>query len=498
MKQRFSFSRFFLLIFTCITPALLGHNRVLQTTLSPAEQQLLESSHPFNETVALMYGPQARYYKKPSKEETKERMEEACRALSRLDPHSVFLGSKECEELFTKISGHFYGVGALMPGDKDPEDEVVPVIELVPNGPAEKAGLKAGDKIIQIDDHVVKGMKLEEVMSHLKGEKGTKVTLKIMRANHTDPLEFVVIRDVINDEISAMFYIQEHDIYYLLLSVFSEKSIKHVQAVLEEAYKKESHGIIIDLRNNTGGLFEAALDIAGLFLPKGSLVATTKNRDNKVIESWKTTRKPLPRKEGVPIFFIVNNYTASSAEILSGTLKLYSEKLKPKDNLQVFVVGTETFGKGSVQEVIPLSGECALKMTTSLYYLPYDTCVQGKGITPDIVIEQYTPPSETARWMTHHFGREVVLKRTIKPHGADDNASPKKSKKEKDDDIPWKEKRKELLAQDYVLQNTVTLIDLLNAGKKANPKMITHKDQLAFLKNTYAIGQKLSLKEVKE
>jgi len=162
------------------------------------------------------------------------------------------------------------------------------------------------------------------------------------------------------------------------------------------------------------------------------------------------------------------------------------------------VVGTETFGKGSVQEVIPLSGECALKMTTSLYYLPYDTCVQGKGITPDIVIEQYTPPSETARWMTHHFGREVVLKRTIKPHGADDNASPKKSKKEKDDDIPWKEKRKELLAQDYVLQNTVTLIDLLNAGKKANPKMITHKYQLAFLKNTYAIGQKLSLKEVKE
>jgi len=485
--------------FSLLCTSVFGRNPILQTTLSPAEQQLLESSQPFNETVALMYGPQGRYYKKPTKEETKERMEEACRALSRLDPHSVFLGSKECEELFSKMTGSFYGIGALMPGDKDPEEEFVPIIELIPDGPAEKAGVKAGDKIIQVDEHVVKGMKLEEVMSHLKGDKGTTVVVKVMRLNHADPLDFSIVRDVINDEISATFYIKEHDIYYLLLSVFSEKSLKHVQDVLEKAYKHGSRGIIIDLRNNTGGLFEAALDIAGLFLPKGSLVATTKNRDNKVIESWKTTRKPLPRKEGVPIFFIVNNYTASSAEILSGALKVYSEKSKPKDNLNVFVVGTETFGKGSVQEVIPLSGDCALKMTTSLYYLPFDTCVQGEGINPDILIEQYTPPSETARWMHHHFGREVVLKKSIKPHGADaKKADDAKKAKKKEEDLPWKEKRKELLAQDFVLQSTVTLIDLLDVGKKANPKMLSHKDQLAFLKSTYSVGQKLELKEVKD
>ena len=472
------------------------NGRVIQSNLSPAEQQLVELSQTLNEVFSLMYGSNAHYYKKLTAKEIKEGMEKAFQALANQDPHSSFLGSDECKSLTEKMSGQFFGIGILLPGDKDPEEEFVPVIELVPNGPAEKAGLKGGDKIIQINEAVVKGMKLDEVMINLKGEKHTKVIIKVMRTNHAEPLEFTVIRDIIKDEISASFYIEQHDIYYFLLSVFSEKSIKHVQALLEDAHKKECKGIIIDLRNNTGGLFDAALDIAGLFLPKGSVVATTKNRDNKVIESWKTTRKPLPRKEGMPIFFLVNNYTASSAEILSGSLQLYAQKSKPKDNLHVFIVGTETFGKGSVQEVIPLSGECALKMTTSLYYLPFDTCVQGKGITPDFVIENYTPPSDTARWMRDQFGRESVLKKHIKPHGSIDDKKSKKSKKE--EELPWKEKRKDLLAQDFALQNTVTLIDLLNVGKKANPKMILHSEQLSFLKSNYMIGQKLMLKELKD
>ncbi len=485
--------------FYVLTPLLLltffVNSRVVQSNLSPTEQQLVELSQTLNEVFSLMYGPNAHYYKKLTSKEIKEGMEEAFQALAHRDPHSGFLGFDECTSLTGKMRSEFCGAGVMVPGDKDPEEEFVPIIELVPNGPAEQAGLKAGDKMIQIDEFIVKGMKLDEVMSRLKGEKHTKVTIKIMRTNHADPLEYVVTRDTIKDEISASFYIEQHNIYYLLLSIFSEKSITHVQALLEDAYKKECKGIIIDLRNNTGGLFESALDIAGLFLPKGSVVTTTKNRDNKVIETWKTTRKPLARKEGMPIFFLVNNYTASSAEILSGSLQLYAQKSKPKDNLSVFIVGTETFGKGSVQEVIPLSGECALKMTTSLYYLPFDTCVQGKGITPDFVIENYTPPSETARWMRDQFGRESVLKKHIKPHGATDDKKAKKAKKE--EDLPWKEKRKELLAQDFVLQNTVTLLDLLNVGKKANPKMLSHSDQLSFLKSTYMIGQKLTLKELK-
>lgn len=484
----------FLISFLTLTTPLFAV--VMQTDLTELQQQILESSAPLNDIFSLMYGP-GHYYKQLTKEEIRDRLEDACQALAHCDPHSSFLSKKECEALSARMTGQFCGIGVVVPGDKEQEDEMVPVIELVLGGPAEKAGLKSGDKIIEINETLVKGLKIDEVTSLLKGEKGTEAQLKVMRANHADPLTLTITRDVIKDEISLAFYLQDHDIYYLLLSIFSEKSTQHVQEILEAAYKKGSKGIIIDLRNNTGGLFDTALDIAGLFLPKGSLVATTKNRDNKVIESWKTKRKPLPRKEGVSIFFIVNNYTASAAEILAGSLQLYAQKAKPKENLNVFVIGTETFGKGSVQEVIPLSGDCALKMTTSLYYLPFDTCVQGKGITPDFLIELYTPPSETMKWMQAQFGRESVLKKHIKPHEAQKDEAKATKAKKKDKEESWKVKRQEMLAHDYMLQNTVNLIDLLKVAKEAFPKIKTHQEELSFLQANYATGKKLALIEVK-
>ncbi len=474
------------------------HGKIIQTTLNQTDQQLVESLQTLNDTLSLMYGPQNRYYRKLVPEQIKEAVAQACQALAHLDPHSMFLSQEECKMLTEKMSSEFCGIGVILPGDKEADEEFVSIIETVPDGPSEKTGIKAGDKIVQIDEHIVKGLKIDEVMIKLRGEKNSKVTLKIIRPNHADPLEFMVTRDTIKDEISLAYYIEQHDIYYLLLSIFSEKSCEQVEKIMDVSYKKDCKGIIIDLRNNTGGLFDAAIDIAGLFLPKGSVVVTTKNNENKVIESWKTNRKPLPRKEGVPIFFIVNNYTASSSEILVGSLRIYAEKLKDKEHLNVFVVGIDTFGKGSVQEVIPLNGECALKMTTSLYYLPFDTCVQGKGIIPDFLIEPYSPPSDIAKWMQSQFGRESVLKRHIKPHEAQE-ADKKETKKttEKDKSVPWKQKRQELLAQDFVLQNTVNLIDLLTIGKKANPKMISFTEQLKFLKDNYVTGQKLSLTEFK-
>lgn len=472
-------------------------SKVLQSTLSESEKQLLESSQPLNDIFSLMYGPKSHYYKKLTPQEIKEGMEEACQALSHRDPHSIYLTASECKLLSEKMVSHFCGVGVVVPGALEEESEYIPIIELVPNGPADKSGIKSGDKIVQIDDFIVKGMKLEEAMSKLKGEKGSNVTLKIIRANTADPLDITITRDIIKDEIALSFYIEKYNIYYLLLSIFSEKAPDQVKNVLETAYKKGSKAIIIDLRNNTGGLFDAAIDIAGLFLPKGSLVATTRDRNNKIIESWKTSENPIARKKGISIFFIVNNYTASSAEILTGSLHIYSQKLKPKDDLHVFVVGTETFGKGSVQEVIPLNGNSALKMTTALYYLPYDTCVQGKGITPDFIIESYTPPSDTTKWMQSQFGRDSVLKKHIKPHEPKSESSKNKKNTAQPKEIPWKEKRQDLLAQDFILQNTINLINLLELGKKAFPEMISHKEQVDFLHNNYVIGEKLSLTETK-
>ncbi len=485
------------LLFMLLCSSSIMQSKVIQSTLSAYEQELIESLQPLNDIFALMYGPQSKYYKKLTLEEIKEGMEEACQALSHRDPHSTYLKASECKQLSEKMTGHFCGVGIVLPGALEEEPEYVPVIELVPNGPAEKSGIKPGDKIVQIDDATIKGMKLDEIMSKLKGEKGSKVSLKVMRQNNTDPLDFTVTRDIIKDEISLSFYIDKHDIYYLLLSIFSEKSVDQVKSILETAYKKKSKAIIIDLRNNTGGLFDAAIDIAGLFLPKGSLVVTTRDRNNKIIESWKTSHKPLARKEGFSIFFIVNNYTASSAEILAGSLRIYSEKSKPKDDLNVFIVGTETFGKGSVQEVIPLSKESALKMTTALYYLPYDTCVQGKGIAPDFVIEAYSPPNDIAKWMQSQFGRDSVLKKHIKPHEHKNDKKKNKKETAQEKESSWKQKRQDVLAEDFTLQNTINLIDLLEIAKKADPQLLQHQQQLNFLQKHYVIGQKLSLTELK-
>ncbi|MFT6765255.1 MAG: carboxyl-terminal processing protease [Alteromonas naphthalenivorans] len=467
-------------------------NTIIKSTLNEVEQEIVKMSQTFSEVVNLIY---YKYYKNLDPKELQKAFVDSFNSFAKRDPHSSVLGPEDMKNLQQKMSGEFSGIGVVLPGDlKDEDDEFLPFIEIVPGGPSDKAGIRAGDKLMQINDEVIKGMKIDQIMNKLKGEKHSKVNLKVMREKYPEPLDFEVKRDIIKDEISLSFYLPDQNIYYLLLSIFSEKSANHVADTLKEAHKKKCKGIIIDLRNNTGGLFDSALEIAGLFLPKNTLVAVTKNREHKVTESWKTSREPLPLAKGMPIFFIVNNYTASAAEIMAGTLKIYSEKEK---DLHVFVVGTQTFGKGSVQEVIPLSNDCALRLTTALYYLPFDTCIQGKGVTPDFVIEPRLPLSDTHKWMTDTYGREKALKGSIKPHD-DKEEKKEEKKKKKDDKTPWKEQRQEMLANDYMVQNTVSLIDMLNAGTKAHPSMASRQAQKAFLNENYVVDRKLNLQEIKE
>ena len=481
--------KFFLLAtLICIQP--LQSISVLKSTLNATEQEIIKMSQTLSEVVNLVHH---KYYTNLDGDAVKKAFSDALNGYAKRDPHSSFLSAEDMKGLQQKMSGEFSGIGVVLPGDlKDEDDEFLPFIEIVPGGPSDKAGIRAGDKLMQIDDDVIKGMKIDQIMNKLKGEKHSKVKLKIMRDKYPEPMDFTVTRDIIKDEISLSFYLPDQNVYYLLLSIFSEKSAKHVADTLKKAHEKKCKGIIIDLRNNTGGLFDSALEIAGLFLPKDTLVAVTKNRHHKITESWKTSREPLPIAKGMPIFFIVNNYTASAAEIMAGTLKVYSEKEK---DLHVFVVGTQTFGKGSVQEVIPLSNDCALRLTTALYYLPFDTCIQGKGVTPDFIIEPRLPLSETHKWMTDTYGREKALKGSIKPHG--EKEEKKEKKKKKDDKTPWKEQRKEMLANDYMVQNTVSLIDMLNAGKKAYPNMTSRQAQKAFLTENYVVDRKLNLQEIK-
>lgn len=435
---------------------------------------------------------EARYF---SELNAKEVMMNGIKGLvDNLDPHTSVLDTSDAEKLAHQMGGEFSGIGGVFPIDNKKDEESIPLIELVHGGPADKAGLRPGDKLIQINDELIRGMDIDEIMSKLKGPKGTEVKVKIMRENQTEPLNFTIVRDIIKDETALMYYFPEYKVHYLLLSIFSEKSAENVKSFMEKALKEKSRAVIIDLRNNTGGLFDSAIEIASYFLPKNTEVVCIKDRHDKVTGTWKTKIAPLKIPQGFPIFFIVNNYTASAAEILAGTLQVQAQK---NNNPFVFVVGTETFGKGSVQEVIPISNDCALKLTTALYYLPYNTCIQGKGVIPDFNLEYRTPPTETMRWMTTNYGKESGLKGHIK---ADKNAEKKEREalQKKDAEKPWKEKRKEILSNDYFVQNTLNLIGLLLMGSSCNLDLLKKRETaLNFLKAHYIIDTKITVEEIK-
>jgi len=441
--------------------------------------------HTLGEVINIF---ESRYYGKIDPEEA---MSEAIKGYASQDPHTMFLDAKSCKDLQEKMMGEFFGIGIVLPGDKKKDEEFFPVIETVPGGPSDKAGMKPGDKVIQIDDDLVKGLEIDEIMSRLKGEKNTEVTLTVLREKYPESLKIIVTRDIVKDEMALAYYFPEHQVHYLLLAIFSEKSAINVEKIIQMAIKNNSKGIILDLRNNTGGLFDSAIDIAGLFLPKGTPVVSIKERDGKVAGQWKTTRSPLSIPKEMPIFILVNNYTASASEILAGTLQVYAEK---KNMLQVFVVGDETFGKGSVQEVIPVSNESAIKLTTGLYFLPFDTSIQGKGVTPDFKLEYRSPPTETMKWMTTSYGKESALKGSIKPKDHDYSKTDDTKEKEKS----WKEKRREILSQDYFIQNSINLIGLYHTGQAAFPKKLSSRtNALKFLKENYAIDTKIEAEEIK-
>lgn len=419
-----------------------------------------------------------------------EAMSKAFEAYVQLDPHSSFLTQKECRSLQEKMSEEMFGIGVVLPGEKVRDDDHFVIVEVQPDSPAERANLKQGDKIIQIDTMPVKGLDIDEIMNLIKGEKDTPVELKLIRAPQQDPITITVVRGLVKKEMAATYYFPNHNIYYLLLTIFSEKSTATVERILKQAMDEKSKGLIIDLRNNTGGLLDSALEILSLFLPKGSPIASIKNRDKKVMGSWKATGKPLHGVTTFPIIILVNNYTASASEILAGVLQEYR---KQKNLFSVFIVGDETFGKGSIQEIIPLNNECALKLTTGLYYLAFDKEIQGKGVEPDFLIEQKIPLSETAKWVTSTYGKESSLKDSIKPHNPAETAKSKKN----DKDLPWRERKKLIISQDYYIQNAINLLNLyhLEAQHKKDFKHNPTK-ALEFLKNMYVIDARIECLDV--
>jgi carboxyl-terminal processing protease len=284
------------------------------------------------------------------------------------DPYSSYLPADERKRLDEELSGQFDGIGAIL-SEKDRRTEIV---ELIPGSPAEKAGLKANDLILAVDDQPTEGLVLDEVVSKIRGPKDTTVTLLIERSGTDDPIVFKITRAKI--QVKSVKSEMKGQVGYIDVSQFGDDTVEGVTEAVKSLKDKKAKAIILDLRNNPGGYLNSVPPIAGLFLPP-SVIVKEKYKSGKT-DSLRSTSVPI--LPDTPLFILVNDSSASASEILAGALQDYD---------RATLIGEKTYGKGSVQDIIPLYGSAALRLTIAEWLTPKDRAINKMGIEPDVVIE---------------------------------------------------------------------------------------------------------------
>ena len=297
-----------------------------------------------------------------------------------LDPFSAFFTPDEFKEFRTETQGEFGGLGIEI----TMENHKLIIVAPIEDTPAWKAGLKPGDIILEIDGKPVEKMSLIQAVKLMRGKPGTKVTLTIWRKGLEKPFKVSIVRDIIKIKSVKTKVLDNGNIGYIRLTQFQENSAADFRKALEKF--KDKKGIIIDLRNNPGGLLTTAVDIADMLLPKGKLIVYTKGRISSSREKFYSESNPVIPKD-IPVVVLVNKGSASASEILTGALR---------DNNRALAVGETTFGKASVQTLIPLPNGAGAKITTAYYYTPSGKLIMYKGITPDIVVH-VSPEEEMKR-----------------------------------------------------------------------------------------------------
>ena len=303
--------------------------------------------------------------------ENKEIVESAINGiLSSLDPHSSFLNAKNLEDMKIQTKGVFGGLGI----EVTMENGFVKVISPIDDTPAYKAGIKAGDYITHLNKKSVIGLTLDQAVGKMRGPVGSKLKVTIGRAN-VEPFDITIKRDVI--KITSVRSRIEKDVGYVRITTFSEQTNKSTKEAIKKLKKnKNLKGFVLDLRNNPGGLLEQAVYVSDLFLEKGEIVST-RGRDSENPETYKA--KPGDVINGLPLVVLINGGSASASEIVAGALQ---------DHKRAIILGTQSFGKGSVQTIIPVNPYGALRMTTARYFTPSGRSIQKKGISPDIVVDE--------------------------------------------------------------------------------------------------------------
>ncbi|MEO0328060.1 MAG: S41 family peptidase [Pseudomonadota bacterium] len=318
----------------------------------------------------------ASYVTEPTEEELIENAINGM--LTSLDPHSSYLNAKDFTDMRVQTRGEFGGLGI----EVTMEDEFVKVVSPIEDTPAAKAGVLAGDLITKIDGENVRGINLQQAVEKMRGEVNTPIVLTIAREGADKPMDITIIRDVIRIR-SVRYRIEEDSIGILDINTFNEQTFdgleNGIKKIREQLSDEDIKGFIVDLRLNPGGLLDQAISVSDSFLDRGLIVST---RGRNPDESRRHSARPGDLTGGKPVIVLINGGSASASEIVAGALQ---------DHKRATIVGTRSFGKGSVQTIIPLGSNGALRLTTALYYTPADRSIQGKGIEPDIKVDQPLP-----------------------------------------------------------------------------------------------------------
>lgn len=362
--------------------------------------------------------------------------------LSSLDPHSSFMPPETYKELKIDTKGAFGGLGIEI----SIRDGVLTVISPIEDTPAFKAGIKAGDQILRIDEKWTKDLNINDAVKRMRGQKGAKVTLTIMREGFDRPKEFSLIRDIIQVK-SVRSRMLENGYGYIRIAQFQEKTdedLGKALKALQDGGKKPFSGLVLDLRNDPGGLLDQAVRVADHFIEEG-LIVYTEGREKEQQMRFSATKGG--KEPNYPIVVLINGGSASASEIVAGALQ---------DHKRAIIMGVQSFGKGSVQTIIPLSDQSGLRLTTARYFTPKGRSIQAKGITPDIIVEQIDLPKDSKK-KPGFMIREKDLENHFEDKGA--------PKGEKQDNKPEEKQRKPLstkpednLKSDYQVMRALDLL----------------------------------------
>jgi carboxyl-terminal processing protease len=328
--------------------------------------------------------------------------------LTALDPHSAYLNPKHFRDMQVQTRGEFGGLGI----EVTMENGVVKVVSPIEDTPASRAGLMSGDLITHLDKEQILGLTLQEAVEKMRGPVNSPITLTIVRKGVEDPFDVKVVRDVIHIN-PVKYSVEADDIGYIRITTFNEQTTANLQKAIDDLKKQlgpKLKGYVVDLRNNPGGLLDQAISVSDTFLDQGAIVLT---RGRNLEETQRSNARPGDLTNGKQLIVLINGGSASASEIVAGALQ---------DHHRATIIGTRSFGKGSVQTIIPLGSNGALRLTTARYYTPSGRSIQAKGIEPEAVVEEELPDDLKQKAEAQSTRGEANLRGHLKGDDEDDNA----------------------------------------------------------------------------